>query len=244
MHGTDAPEKAIAMKVDPRLFETYNTGRLTFAARMRIKRFKIVNSLIQSIIDAKGRCNILDIGGSKYYWDLNSQFIAEKGSLLHIILTNHDDRELAPPPDGTFSYRMGDATKRDLFDGEFDMIHSNSVIEHVGNWLNIRAMADNIRAYDAPYYIQTPNYWFPIEPHYRTLGFQWLPPAMRGRMLLKRARGFRFAETFDAAMDDIESINLLDHYQMTQLFPDSEIIRERVGPLTKSFMAVRRTGRQ
>jgi hypothetical protein len=101
-------------------------------------------------------------------------------------------------------------------------------------------MADNIVRQPRPYYLQTPNYWFPVEPHYRTIGFQWLPTGARASLLAKRPRGFRSATDYDAAMENIESVNLLSYGQMRRLFPDAEIIRERFLFLTKSFMAVRR----
>lgn len=64
----------------------------------------------------------------------------------------------------------------------------------------------------APYYfVQTPNLWFPIEPHFRSLFFALLPEPYRARRSMKRKHGFYGrAPDLDAAMSEVESVKLLD----------------------------------
>lgn len=212
----------------------------SFAATMRTRRFKIINSIIEEIVARKGRCSILDVGGSEYYWKLNSDFVSTNASRLTVTITNLDAGEVEFQDNRVFRFKSGDATTPELYQGPFDFIHSNSVIEHVGNWNNIHAMASNIIATGLPYYVQTPNFWFPMEPHFRTIGFQYLPLDTRAKMLLKKRRGFRIARTYDEAMQEVESVNLLTASQMSRLFPDAELVREYVGPFTKSMMVLRR----
>ena len=91
-----------------------------------------------------------------------------------------------------------------------------------------------------PYYVQTPSFWFPLEPHFRQVGFQWLPESMRARRQMRKKLGFREkCSNWDLAMASIESVKLLTYTQMAALFPDPTIYRERVGPLTKSYMAIK-----
>lgn len=221
------------------LADTYSVDRkMSFSAKMRSRRFKVVNKIIETIIAKKGSCNILDIGGSEYYWKLDADFIETNAGRLSITIANVEVEEVNFQNTDLFSYQVGDCTMAALYDGPYDMIHSNSVIEHVGSWKYIRAMATNIIDTKLPYYVQTPNYWFPMEPHFRTVGFQFLPVDMRARMLLKRKRGFRKASSIDEAMQEVESVNLLTAAQLADLFPAAEILRERLGPLTKSFMVV------
>ena len=227
------------MKSQNDLTETYNLQKgVSLSARMRIRRFQRINEIVSSIISRKGNCRVLDVGGSEYYWNLNRGFLDANKARLHITITNLDEREVQGKG-GDFSYKIGDATTPALYEGDYDFVHSNSVIEHVGPWPKIRAMADCIVATKGAYYLQTPNYWFPVEPHFRTIGFQWLPIDVRARMLIAKQRGFRSATTYDGAMDQIESVNLLTKNQMKQLFPDAEIAYEWFGPFVKSLMAIR-----
>ena len=139
---------------------------------MRRRRFRVVNRLIGSIIDRKGSCRILDIGGTDYYWKLNSDFLNDNNGRIRIVCANVEKSEA--PANGLCEYVVADATMPDVYaSDEFDFIHSNSVIEHVGSWSRIAAMAEQIRTKRA-FYVQTPNFWFPIEPHFRRVGYQWM----------------------------------------------------------------------
>jgi len=90
------------------------------------------------------------------------------------------------------------------------------------------------------YYVQTPNIWFPMEPHFRTLFFQLYPETVRAWMLMRKRRGFRGPHaTLDEAMRDLQTVNLLSGRQMVELFPEARIDRETVFGLTKSITAWR-----
>lgn len=142
--------------------------------------------------------------------------------------------------DDRFTSMAGDARELPFPDQSFDIVHSNSVIEHVGRWGDMKRMAQEVRRLAPRHFVQTPNYWFPVEPHFRTPVIHWLPEPLRMAIVRRRACGFYpRAETIDDGMRFLEDAILLTHAQMASLFPDSRIERERVGPFCKSLIAVR-----
>jgi len=122
------------------------------------------------------------------------------------------------------------ADARDLpfADAEFDLAYSNSLIEHLPAPDRARVAAEIARV-GRRLFVQTPNRWFPIEPHALLPFVHWLPRRLGRRLWRLGVTG----EPFD-------HIQLLSARDLRGLFPDAEIVRERFGPLTKSLIAVRR----
>jgi hypothetical protein len=174
---------------------------------------------------------ILDVGGSEAFWR-PAGVDTEQG--VEIVVLN-----LACPRTSTpgISSVAGDARHLPFRDAAFDVVFSNSVIEHLGSLEAQRRMADEIRRVGRRHFLQTPNRWFPIEPHFLLPFFQWLPVASRvwlvrhfdlgwnGRIPdLHRARAF------------VESIRLLDDAELRDLFPGSRLVAERFLGMVKSYM--------
>ena len=110
----------------------------------RAKRFEEIRRIIQEILDEKGRCHVLDLGGSEKYWLIGEDFIKANRDKLHFTIINPEPQE--SKDSALFTFSIGDATDPDLFKGRsFDFVHSNSVIEHVGDWNAIQRFADNTR---------------------------------------------------------------------------------------------------
>lgn len=213
----------------------YDTPQ-TLPFQFRAKRFAQVAALIDKVIAAKGSARIIDIGGTEQYWNIAKDYLPGKPVEIHLV-----NLDKVPVSGGQFHSLAGDATKlTDVDDMSFDIVHSNSVIEHVGSWANMCAMAANVRRLAPAYYVQTPNFWFPLEPHFRTVGWHFLPEQVRYRLLMARGWGFRPQQkTVAAAMDSIQGCALIDRRQMQSLFPDAKVLDERVMGLAKSLMAVR-----
>lgn len=206
------------------------------ANRFRRARFSRVLGMLEELAGNGRPVKVLDIGPPPAYW---SGLRDLWGHIpLNVTLVNLGIPEADDPP---FAIRSGNAcVMPEYADNSFDLIHSNSVIEHVGHWNEMRAMANEVRRLAPRHYLQTPNFGFPVEPHYRTLFFHWYPEAVRARMLMRKKRGFRGPHpTIDAAMRDLQSVNLLNAAQLAALFPDSTIERERFFGLAKSLIAVR-----
>ena len=229
--GTVATRPAPAHSIE----STYGNPQ-SLAFRLRAKRFAHVRALIESVIARKGSCRIADIGGTEYYWDICKDYVASRPLQIDLI-----NLQAVAVKGSCFRSLQGDATRLgDIDDNAYDLVHSNSVIEHVGNWDAMSRMAANVRRLAPAYYVQTPNFWFPIEPHFRAPFFHWMPEQIRYRLLMTFNLGFGGRRyTVDGAMRGLQTAALLDRRQLAALFPCAEIRCERVYGLTKSIMAVR-----
>lgn len=202
--------------------------------RARIGVFLAIVDQIKSAPDETIR--VLDIGGTRNYWDALHDLWSSRKLDITIVNLGSETAD-----DGPYHIRAGNACALPEYsDNSFDIVHSNSVIEHVGHWAEMRAMAREVRRLAPHYYLQTPNFWFPLEPHYRTLFWQMYPESWRARMLMKKRRGFRGpVADWDTAMHNIQDVNLLTAGQLSALFPDGQIERERVFGLAKSLIVRR-----
>jgi len=211
---------------------------LSLSARFRRARTRHIKEMITEVSALKGACRIVDLGGRPDYWDLvGLSFLAS-----HRVTVTTLNLEAQPPAENPlFDQRVGNACATGFADNTFDIAHSNSVIEHVGDWENVELFAAETRRLAPRYYVQTPYFWFPYEPHFSSIGFHWMPESLRARALMRGRHGFQ-EQTRDIgeAMRSVQHARLLDRNMMGFLFPDAELIPERVLGLTKSLMAIRR----
>lgn len=214
--------------------------RTSLEFRFRARRFAKVQALIEDALAEHGKARILDLGGTETYWLIGEDFLRENRDRLEITLVNLQQEAVEDPE--LFRSVAGDATDPHLFAGdEFDLVHSNSVIEHVGDSAQMVRFASNVKRLSKRYYVQTPNYWFPYEPHFRFPGFQYLPEKLRIALIRRFPLGF-----FERVEDPQEARQIIAHHslistrQMRRLFDDAEISHERAFGLNKSIIAFRR----
>ena len=112
-------------------------------------------------------------------------------------------------------------------DKAFDLVYCSSVIEHVPPPRRA-AFAAEIRRVGRGWFVQTPAFSFPIEPHALLPAAHWLPVEIR-----KRYWGF-------GAAGDWEEISLLRRAEMEGLFGPARA--ERFGGLVKSWVCVSGAG--
>jgi Methyltransferase domain len=205
----------------------------------RRRRFRYFLELVDDVLRNRDSCRIIDIGGEPAYWTAVSDLMGNRR--YDVTLVN---QEAFPDDAKGMTSVVGDARDvRGFADDSFDLVHSNSVIEHVGRWQDMTDMAHEVRRLAPSYFVQTPYFWFPIEPHCSTVFFHWVPESVRLSMLMRRPRGnWGQAPDVESAMRQIHSNSLLDRRMMQALFPDGSIIRERFAGLTKSLIAIRRAG--
>jgi len=177
-------------------------------------------------------CRILDLGGLPHFWRVP---IEAQVTLLNIHPL--EDYQLAYMPPNMTSV-VGDGTRLPFNDREFDIVFSNSVIEHVGTWENQKALAHEVHRVGRSHWVQTPAYEFPVEPHYFTPIVHWLPKRVQRRMLRYFTVWGLLQRPSRQAVDQyIDELRLLRRAEFQSLFPDSEIWTERFLGLPKSYTA-------
>jgi hypothetical protein len=211
----------------------------------RKTRFAFFRKLVDEILAEHRHCRILDIGGEADYWQVYAQDImADPRVSISLLNVSFPDANDDSPADCKFARIVGDARCLEgIANKSYDIAHSNSVIEHVGNWTDMRAMGEQVHRVARVHYIQTPYWGFPVDPHNRTPFFHWLPEQFRYRLVLSRDLGFwSRANNVDEAMRKVQSSYLLDRRQFAALFPTSSIYSEIVYGVTKSLIAVGKDG--
>lgn len=205
----------------------------SLAARLRRRRFRAFVALLEG---CESDVRILDAGGTARFWERHADLLP--ASVTDITVVNLHPAAAEGAHDVTCI--MADVRDLGRFgDDEFDVCFSNSVIEHVGGPADQAAMADEIRRVARGHFVQTPNRYFPIEPHFLFPGWQFLPVGLRVALNRRVRLGWMAAQPDpDRCRARVLGIRLLGRREFAGMFPDSEIRRERFGPLTKSWIAV------
>lgn len=179
---------------------------------------------------------ILDVGGTPANWLLAD--VRPHVTLLN--MPRGQERGQAG-----FTFLSGDGCRLPFRDQSFEIVFSNSVIEHVGARSEQQRFAEEVRRVGVRYWVQTPNRWFPVEPHLLTPFVHWLPRSWQRAMVSR----WTFWDWIERPSSDrreyyirhyLEDVRLLSARELAALFPDAEIRRERKFGLTKSLIAVSR----
>ena len=206
------------------------------ANHFRRQRFTRFIRLVDRAALQKKEVRVIDLGGTRDYWERLAPFWHDRP--INITVVN-----IGAPSEnrGRIEVRSGNACALpDLDDNSFDIVHSNSVIEHVGHWDQMTDMAREIRRLAPSYFLQTPNIWFPIEVHFNLPFIHWLPEQTRAAILMApKGKFLPIGSSLPDAMNLVQRVNLLSVGQLRSLFPDARIERERLMLLTKSLIAVR-----
>jgi len=198
--------------------------------KFRQRRFELFSSLLRRLPTP---VKILDIGGTQDFWNAMQLTSPDKVSVTLInIFQNRVDHP-------NFRSVVGDARKMPEFaDKEFDVVFSNSVIEHVGTFEDQRKMAQEVKRVGKRYFVQTPNRYFPIEPHFLFPYFQLLPEPAAVKLVQHFNLGwFKKEPDADKALEVVRSVRLLNNKEMHELFSEATFYEEKVGGLIKSIVA-------
>lgn len=202
-----------------------------FSQRMRGRRFEMFEKLI-SLLPRPVR--ILDVGGTNGFWEKAKCHGNRDFEITLLNLRAQEQRHDNIKP------LAGDATDLNGFDdGSFDVVFSNSVIEHLFTLGNQLKMADEVRRVAPNYWVQTPNFWFPVEPHFHFVGWQWLPLGTRVAVLRRKRCGWRGpVPDVENARKAVAEVRLMTRSELKRAFPGARIETERFAGMVKSWIVV------
>lgn len=190
------------------------------------------NALFHKIMRPEATNEILDVGG--YHWFWSSMNCPSRITCLNLEVpeTAYDTAK--------FSYVRGDGRCLPFGEKAFDIVFSNSVIEHVGSLDDQRKFAEEIRRVGKKYWVQTPNKWFFVEPHLITPWIHYLPPGLQKKLVRYfTIWGLVTKPSRDQVDRFLATTRLLTGKELKRLFPDGKIYRERFLLFTKSFVVYR-----
>ena len=177
---------------------------------------------------------ILDIGGTPDCWAL-----LEERPIVTLLNTPRARSDLA----GAAHWVAGDGRCLPFRDGAFDVVFSNSVIEHVGDRQSQQRFAGEVARVGRGFWVQTPNRWFPVEQHLFTPFIHWLPKGWQRSLVPWCVWRWVVPVTPDRRRFYLEhyltDVRLLAPSELRALFPGARMIRERLCGLTKSLVAIK-----
>jgi len=190
--------------------------------------------LFEKTFEISPRTRILDIGGSPSIWE----FLSVRPRLTILNLPSAIERA------EHVECIAADGCLLPFKDAAFDIVFSNSVIEHVGDRADQQKFADEIARVGQSYWVQTPNRGFPIELHLILPFIHYLPKAWQ-RPIVERftvwqllVRPSKEEREFYIA-HFLHQLKLLNESDLRSLFPGATILSERLLGFVKSNIAVR-----
>jgi len=177
----------------------------------------------------KNGSRIIDLGGLPPTWehiDLDLDI-----TLLNLPDSQARDMLAERTYKHKYTFVEGDACDAAMFaDNSFDIVYSNSVIEHVGDESRQQAYANTVRRLAPSYWIQTPSIWFPIEAH-SNMPFWWFYPEPLKQAWIKywKSTPIPFMGRY---MSETTVVTLP---KLKTFFPEAKIYREYVSGFVKSY---------
>lgn len=166
---------------------------------------------------------VIDLGGSPRLWR-HIQTPLDI-TILNLAIQPISSKE---PSQHQIEVVRGDATATTFDDNAFDIVFSNSVIEHVGDASKRLAFANEARRLAPRYYVQTPCKSFPLEAHTMFPLWWYYPESIQTRLLN------HWRKSRPAYADFVAHTTAVTERELRQIFPDSELHVERMAGFAKS----------
>lgn len=214
------PSKALTKFIDP-----CRPGSVTYGFRQR--RNEEFKRRFPDLADMR----VLDLGGTADTW-LTPSMRARSITIVNI------DSAVKDPGQPGMELIHADACAGGF--GKYDLVFSNSMMEHLGGHARRRQFSDVVQESASSWWVQTPYRYFPIEPHWIFPGFQFLP--FRLRLIICQhwdTLNMPACKETAEASELVASTELISATEMRVYFPTSEIWFERILGIPKSLVAIK-----
>ena len=216
----------------PRVRDFFVDSPGSLGARKREERWTLVASLFPDLADLR----VVDLGGTTEAW-LRAPVRPAAVTVVNLYEPGESDDEwLLPVTGDACAARVALAAAG--APGSYDLVFSNSLLEHVGGHGPRQSLAREIRALAPRHWVQTPYRYFPVEPHWLFPMLQFLPLSARAKAAARWPLAHSRPENAAQAMAEVQWTELIGLAEMRAYFPESTIHRERMAGLTKSIVAV------
>jgi len=190
-----------------------------------MRRWDQFRALFPDIADL----TVLDLGGTTEYWR-RAPVSARHVTVVNLLEPGTPSAGLEPVLGDACGYRP---------EREFDLVVSNSLLEHVGGHAMRVRLAETIRKAAPRHWVQTPYRYFPVEPHWLFPGMQALPVRLRVAISMRWPLAHSRPASRVDAVQEVLWTDLVGRTEMLALFPDSDVGFERMAGLPKSLLATR-----
>ncbi len=180
---------------------------------------------------------MLDVGGFPDNWTNRPQLVKR----IDCINVHPVEWDGSANPDHSITTAIGDGCALEYPNHSYDILFSNSVIEHVGDWEKQKRFAEETRRVGKKLWIQTPALECPIEPHFLAPLVHWFPVSFRRKIVRWFSVWGWMQKPSQQEIDEtIRFTRLLSKNKFKELFPDCVIKTERLlGLFPKSYIAYR-----
>lgn len=207
----------------------------SLGAKARMRRWTMLQNFFPGLEDMR----VLDLGGTVKTWTQSP--VRPK----HVTILNLSNPGTVAADDPSLRVLVGDACRASdalvaaKIDLDFDLVFSNSLIEHVGGHSRRVEVAEQVRHLAPHYWVQTPYRYFPVEPHWLFPGMQFMPTPIRTGIALRWPLAHSISRNSgpESARERVLWTELVGITEMRVYFPESVILHEKILGLTKSIIA-------
>lgn len=204
-------------------------GPGSLGSRARARRWDLMLEMFPELASM----SVLDLGGTTRFW-LDSPIQPAAVTVVNLVHPPAPETEWVTEVIDD-ACNLGDPVGSTTF----DLVCSNSLIEHVGGHARRQALAHQVHLRADRHWVQTPYRYFPVEPHWLFPGFQFLPVATRAVISQRWPLIHTPPADRASALRSVMSTELIGATELETYFPSSRIVRERFAGLTKSIVAVK-----